>query len=185
MTDDVLKDAEIHMQKAIEALRRELVTIRTGRASPSLIERVTVNYYGTDTPINQVATVTAPEARLLQISPWEKNMIGPIEKAIQRADLGFNPTNDGKVIRIAVPALTEQRRKEFVKLIKHHVEECRVSLRNIRRNAMHDLDELKNEKMIAEDEHKRAGEKVQTIVDRYIREAERVGEAKEAEVMEV
>jgi len=185
MTDDVLKDAEIHMQKAIEALRRELVTIRTGRASPSLIERVTVNYYGTDTPINQVATVTAPEARLLQISPWEKNMIGPIEKAIQRADLGFNPTNDGKVIRIAVPALTEQRRKEFVKLIKHHVEECRVSLRNIRRNAMHDLDELKNEKMIAEDEHKRAGEKVQTIVDRYIRDAERVGEAKEAEVMEV
>jgi ribosome recycling factor len=185
MTDDVLKDAEMHMQKAIEALRRELVTIRTGRATPALIERVTVNYYGTDTPINQVATVTAPEARLLQISPWEKNMIGPIEKAIRVADLGFNPTNDGKVIRIAVPPLTEQRRKEFVKLIKHHVEECRVSLRNIRRNAMHDVDELKSEKLIAEDEHKRAGEKIQALVDRYIREAEHVGEAKEAEVMEV
>ncbi len=185
MTDDVLKDAETHMQKALEALRRELVTIRTGRASPTLIERVMVEYYGTPTPINQVATVTAPEARLLQISPWEKNMMGPIEKAIQKADLGFNPTNDGRMIRIAVPALTEQRRKEFVKLIKSHIEECRVALRNIRRHSMHDLDDLEKEKIIAEDEHKRASEKLQVLVDRYIREADHVGEAKEAEVMEV
>src|SRR5579859_7106253 len=182
MTDDLLKDAEIHMQKAIDALRRELLTIRTGRATPALVERVMVEYYGAPTPLNQVAAITAPEARLLQIKPWEKNMIGPIEKAIQKAELGFNPTNDGQLIRIVVPALTEQRRREFVKLIKGHVEDCRVAIRNIRRHAMKDLED---EKMIAEDEHKRAGEKVQALVDRYIRDAEHVGEAKEAEVMEV
>lgn len=185
MIDDVLKEAEATMKKSLEALQRELGTIRTGRATPALIERVLVSYYGTDTPINQVATVTAPEARLLQISPWEKNMLGPIEKAIQKADLGLNPSNDGKVIRLAVPPLTEQRRKEFVKQIKHHVEETRVALRNIRRNALHDLDELKNEKMISEDDHKRGTEQVQQLLDRYIREAERIGEAKEAAVLEV
>jgi len=185
MTDDVMKDAEVHMQKAIEALRRELLTIRTGRATPALVERVMVEYYGTPTPLNQVAGISAPEARLLMISPWEKNMIGPIEKAIQKAELGFNPTNDGKVIRIAVPALTEQRRRDFVKLIKQHVEECRVAIRNIRRHSMNDLKELEDEKLIAEDEHKRASEKLQALVDRYIRDAEHVGDAKEAEVMEV
>jgi ribosome recycling factor len=185
MVDDVLKDAEAHMQKAIEALRRELTSIRTGRASPALIERVMVEYYGVPTPLNQVAGISAPEPRLLQVAPWEKNMLGPIEKAIQKAELGLNPTNDGKLIRIIVPALTEQRRREFVKLIKGHVEEGRVSIRNIRRHAMNDLKELEDEKMIAEDEHKRAGEKLQTLVDRYVREAEHVGEAKEAEVMEV
>ncbi|HUS17139.1 MAG TPA: ribosome recycling factor [Chloroflexia bacterium] len=185
MTDDIMKDAEVHMQKAIEALRRELATIRTGRATPALVDRVMVEYYGTPTPLNQVAGVTAPEPRLLQISPWEKNMLGPIEKAIQKAELGFNPTNDGKVIRIAVPALNEQRRKEFVKMAKGHVEECRVAIRNIRRHSMNDLKELEDEKMIAEDEHKRANEKLQALVDRYVREAEHVGEAKEAELMEV
>ena len=185
MTDDVLKDAEVHMQKALDALRRELATLRTGRASPALVERVMVEYYGVPTPLQQVASITVPEARLLQITPWEKNMLGPIEKAIQNADLGFNPTNDGKLIRINVPALTEQRRRDFVKLLKHHVEECRVALRNIRRHAMNDLKELEDEKLIAEDEHKRAGEKVQALVDRYIREAEHIGEAKEAEIMEV
>jgi ribosome recycling factor len=185
MTDDVLKDAEIHMKKAIEALHRELLTIRTGRANPSMVERVMVEYYGVPTALNQVAGISAPEPRLLQITPWEKTMLGPIEKAIQKSELGLNPTNDGKVIRIAVPALTEQRRKEFAKLIKHHVEECRVAIRNIRRHAMNDMKELEDAKMIAEDEHKRAAEKVQALVDRYIREAEHVGDAKEAEVMEV
>jgi ribosome recycling factor len=185
MIDDVLKDAEIHMKKAIEALHRELLTIRTGRANPAMVERVMVEYYGVPTALNQVAGISAPEPRLLQITPWEKTMLGPIEKAIQKSELGLNPTNDGKVIRIAVPALTEQRRKEFAKLIKHHVEECRVAIRNIRRHAMNDLKELEDAKMIAEDEHKKAGEKVQALVDRYIREAEHVGDAKEAEVMEV
>ncbi|MGI8587066.1 MAG: ribosome recycling factor [Chloroflexia bacterium] len=185
MIDDVMKDAEIHMQKAIEALHRELATIRTGRATPALVERVMVEYYGVPTPLNQVAGITAPEARLLQISPWEKNMLGPIEKAIQKSELGLNPTNDGKIIRIAVPALTEQRRKEFVKLVKGHVEDCRVSIRNIRRHAMNDLKALEDEKEIAEDEHKRANEKLQALVDRYIRDAEHVGDEKEAGVMEV
>ncbi len=185
MIDDVMKDAELHMQKAIEAMRRELITIRTGRASPAMVERVMVDYYGAPTPLQQVAGITAPEPRLLQISPWEKNMLGPIEKAIQKAELGLNPTNDGKVIRILVPALNEQRRREFVKLVKGHVEDCRIALRNIRRNAMNDLKELEEEKIIAEDDHKRADEKIQTLLDRYIREAEGVGAAKEAEVMEV
>jgi ribosome recycling factor len=185
MVDDVMKDAESHMQKAIEALKRELHTIRTGRANPAMLERVMVEYYGVPTPLQQVASLTAPEPRLLQISPWEKNMLGPIEKAIQKAELGFNPTNDGKMIRIAVPPLTEQRRRDFVKQIKAHVEDCRVAVRNIRRHSMNDLKELEDSKMIAEDEHKRANEKLQLLVDRYIREAELVGEAKEAEVMEV
>jgi len=185
MTDDVMKDAEVHMQKAIDALRRELLTIRTGRATPALVERVMVEYYGVPTPLNQVAGITAPEARLLMISPWEKNMIGPIEKAIQKAELGFNPSNDGKVIRIAVPALTQDRRRELTKVVKHHVEEARVALRNIRRDALGDLKDLENEKMISEDDHKRGSERVQHLTDRYIREAEEIGAAKEAEVMEV
>jgi ribosome recycling factor len=173
------------MKKAIEALHRSLMSIRTGRASPALIERLTVEYYGAATPLNQLASITAPEPRLLQVQPWDKGSLGIIEKAIQKSELGFNPTNDGRVIRIAVPPLTEQRRREMVKLIKQHVEEARVSLRNIRRGAMNDLKDLEDEKMISEDDHKRAAEKVQQLTDRYIRQAEEVGESKESDVMEV
>jgi ribosome recycling factor len=185
MIDDVLKEAEGKMKKSIEALRRELTTIRTGRASPTLIEHLPVEYYGTPTPLNQVAGISVPEARLLLVTPWDKSALGAIEKAIQKSELGFNPTNDGKVIRIAVPSLTQDRRRELVKLVKHHVEETRVALRNIRREALTDIKDLENEKMISEDDHKRGTERVQQLTDRYIREAEEVGSAKETEVMEV
>jgi ribosome recycling factor len=185
MIDDVLKEAESRMKKSIEALRRELTTIRTGRASPGLIEHLPVEYYGTSSPLNQLAGISVPEARLLQVTPWDKGALGAIEKAIQKSELGLNPTNDGKVIRIAIPTLTQERRRDLTKLVKHHVEEARVALRNIRRDALHDLKELEDEKLIAADEHKRAQERVQQLTDRYIREAEEVGAAKEAEVMEV
>ena len=185
MIDDVLKEAEGRMKKSIEALRRELTTIRTGRASPGLIEHLPVEYYGTATPLNQMAGISVPEPRLLQVTPWDKGALGAIEKAIQKSELGLNPTNDGKVIRIAIPTLTQERRRDLTKLVKHHVEEARVALRNIRRDALHDLKELEDEKMIAADDHKRATERVQQLTDRYIREAEDVGATKEAEVMEV
>jgi ribosome recycling factor len=185
MIDDVLKEAESRMKKSIEALRRELTTIRTGRASPGLIEHLPVEYYGTATPLNQMAGISVPEPRLLQVTPWDKGALGAIEKAIQKSELGLNPTNDGKVIRIAIPTLTQERRRDLTKLVKHHVEEARVALRNIRRDALNDMKELENEKLISADEHKRAMERVQQLTDRYIREAEDVGAAKEAEVMEV
>jgi ribosome recycling factor len=185
MIDDVLKEAEAKMKKTIEALHRELNSIRTGRASPTLIERLMVEYYGTATPLNQLGGISVPEARLLQVTPWDKNALGAIEKAIQKSELGLNPTNDGKVIRIALPVLTQERRRDLSKLVKHHVEEARVALRNVRRDALTDLKDLEAEKLIAEDDHKRGAERVQQLTDRYIREAEEVGADKEAEVMEV
>ena len=140
-----------------------------------------MEYYGTTTPLNQLAGISVPEARLLQVTPWDKNALGPIEKAIQKSELGLNPTNDGKLIRIAIPPLTQDRRIALTKLVKHHV----VALRNIRRDALTDVKDLETEKLITEDDHKRGHERIQTLTDRYIREAEDVGAAKEAEVMEV
>ncbi len=185
MIEDVQRDAEDRMKKAIEALRRELQTIRTGRATPALLDRVTVEYYGTPTPLNQLATVTAPEPRLLTVKPWDKGALPLIEKALQRSEMGFNPSNDGQLIRIPIPALTEERRRDMVKMVKHKVEECRVAIRNVRRDVMHDLKEMENEKMISEDEHKRGNEKIEDLVHKYIREAEHIGDDKEREVLEV
>jgi ribosome recycling factor len=185
MTEDVLKDAEERMKKAIEALRHSLVSIRTGRATPALIDRLPIEYYGTPTPLNQLATVSAPEARLLVVQPWDKGSLSIIEKTLQKSEMGFNPSNDGRIIRIPIPPLTEERRREMVKMVKHKVEEGRISIRNVRRDAMHDLKELENEKMISEDEHKRAAEKLEDLVHKYIREAEHVGDDKEREVLEV
>ncbi len=185
MTEDVIKDAETRMKKAIEVLRRELVTIRTERASPALIDRLMVEYYGTPTPLNQLATITAPEPALLVVQPWDKSALPLIEKALQKSELGFNPSNDGNIIRIPIPKLTEERRRDMVKLVRHRVEEGRVAIRNVRRDALHDLNEMEKEKMISEDEHKRAAEKIDDLVHKYIREAEQLGDAKEAELMEV
>lgn len=185
MIEDVQRDAEDRMKKAIEALRRDLITIRTGRASPALLDRVTVEYYGTPTPLNQLATIAAPEPRLLTIKPWDKGALPIIEKALQKSEMGFNPSNDGQLIRIPIPALTEERRREMVKLVKHKVEESRVAIRNVRRDVMHDLKEMENEKMISEDEHKRAHEKIDALAQKYVLEADHVGEAKEHEVLEV
>jgi ribosome recycling factor len=185
MTEDVLKDAEDRMKKAVESLRRELTSIRTGRATPALVDRVMVEYYGTPTPLNQLALITAPEPRLLMIKPYDKSSLALIEKSLQKSEQGFNPSNDGQVIRIPIPQLTEDRRRDMVKSVKHKVEEGRVSVRNIRRDAMHDLKELEGEKIISEDDHKRAVEKIEDLVHKYVRECEHIGEAKETEVLEV
>ncbi|HEX9989767.1 MAG TPA: ribosome recycling factor [Chloroflexia bacterium] len=185
MTEDVLKDAEERMKKAIEALRHSMLSIRTGRATPALIDRLPIEYYGTPTPLNQLATVSAPEPRLLMVQPWDKGSLSIIEKALQKSEMGFNPSNDGRIIRIPIPPLTEERRRDMVKMVKHKVEEGRISIRNVRRDAMHDLKELETEKMISEDEHKRAAEKLEDLVHKYIREAEHVGDDKEREVLDV
>jgi ribosome recycling factor len=185
MTDDILKDAEDRMKKAIEALKRDLLSIRTGRATPALIDRLPIEYYGSPTPLNQLATINAPEARLLVVQPFDKGTLPIIEKALQKTDMGFNPSNDGRVIRIPIPPLTEDRRRDMVKQVKHKVEEGRVAVRNIRRDALHDLKEMETEKMISEDDLKRASEKIEEVVHKYIREAEHIGDLKEAEVMEV
>lgn len=185
MIDDVLKDAESRMKKALEALGRDLISIRTGRATPALIDKLNVEYYGTPMPLNQLASISAPEPRLLVVQPWDKGALPIIEKALQKSEMGFNPSNDGQVIRIPVPALTEERRRDMVKMVKHKVEDARVSLRNVRRDALHSLKELESEKMISEDDHKRASEKLDDLVHKYTREADHTGEAKEAEVLEV
>ena len=185
MIDDVLKDAESRMKKALEALGRDLISIRTGRATPALIDKLNVEYYGTPMPLNQLASISAPEPRLLVVQPWDKGALPIIEKALQKSEMGFNPSNDGQVIRIPVPALTEERRRDMVKMVKHKVEDARVSLRNVRRDALHSLKELESEKMISEDDHKRASDKLDDLVHKYTREADHTGEAKEAEVLEV
>lgn len=173
------------MGKAIDALRRDLATIRTGRASPSLVERLSVDYYGSSTPLNQLAGISVPEPRLLVIQPWDRGSMAAIEKAIRKSELGLNPTNDGQVVRIAIPPLTEERRKQLVKLVHGHVEEGKVALRNIRRDAMTHVKELLTEKLIGEDDERRAEQQVDELTKRYVSDAERVGKAKEQEVLEV
>jgi ribosome recycling factor len=180
-----MDDAEVRMGKAIDALRRDLATIRTGRASPSLVERLPVDYYGSSTPLNQLAGISVPEPRMLVIQPWDRGSMAAIEKAIRKSELGLNPTNDGQVVRIAIPALTEERRRQLVKLVHGHVEEGKVALRNIRRDAMSHVKELLAEKHIGEDDERRAEQQVDELTRRYVSDAERVGKAKEQEVLEV
>lgn len=185
MIKDVTDDAETRMGKAIDALRRDLSSIRTGRASPSLVERLPVDYYGSSTPLNQLAGISVPEPRLLVIQPWDRGSMTAIEKAIMKSELGLNPSNDGQVIRIAIPALTEERRKQLVKLVHGHVEEGKVALRNIRRDAMTHVKDLMNEKEIGEDDERRAEQQVDELTRRFVAEADKVGKSKELEVMEV
>ena len=185
MIKDVIDDAEVRMGKAIDALRRDLATIRTGRASPSLVERLTVDYYGSSTPLNQLAGISVPEPRLLVIQPWDRGSMAAIEKAIMKSELGLNPTNDGQVVRITIPPLTEERRKQLVKDVHAHVEEGKVALRNIRRDAMAQVKELMNEKLIGEDDERRAEHQVDELTKRFVNEAEQVGKSKEREVLEV
>jgi ribosome recycling factor len=185
MIEDVLSETENKMKKAMEALRRELQNIRTGRAVPGLIEKLPVDVYGTTTPLNQLGSVTAPEARLLVVQPWDKNTMGAIEKAIQKSELNLTTNNDGKVIRIPIPALTEQRRKELVKVVKSKVEDAKVTVRNVRRDSLSDLKELLHEKLISEDEDKRAHEKIQNLTDKYSLESDQIGHHKEQEILEV
>jgi ribosome recycling factor len=185
MIKDIMDDAEIRMSKAIDALRRDLSAIRTGRASPSLVERLPVDYYGSLTPLNQLAGISVPEPRLLVIQPWDRGSMAAIEKAILKSELGLNPSSDGQVIRIAIPALTEERRKQLVKLVNGHVEDGKVALRNIRRDAMTHVKELMTEKLIGEDDERRAEQQVDELTRRFVGEADQVGKVKEQEVMEV
>jgi ribosome recycling factor len=185
MLRETMTDAEERMNKALDALRRDLNTIRTGRASPSLLDRITIDYYGSPTPLNQVAGVSVPEARLLVIQPWDKGTIGLIEKAILKSDLGLNPNNDGQVIRIGIPALTEERRKQLVKQVHGHVEESKVAVRNIRRDAMAQVRELMSEKLLSEDDERRGEHQLDELTRRFTDEADKIGKSKEHEVMEV
>lgn len=185
MINDVLREAEERMRKAVEALQDDLRTVRTGRASPALIERLPVEYYGVPTPLQQLATISAPEPRLLTIRPFSPGDIGAIEKAILKSDLGLTPSNDGKLIRLIIPRLTEERRRELVKLVARRVEEGRVAIRNIRRDSINDLREFEKEKMISEDDLHHGIEEMQELTDRYIERVDEVGKAKEAEIMEV
>ena len=185
MIDDTLRDAEHRMQSAVTALDRDLDTVRTGRARPALVEGVKIEYYGTRTPLNQVATINAPEPRLITIQPWDKTQLGTIEKAIQKSDLGLNPTNDGNIIRLVVPALTEDRRKELVKVVHKKVEEGRVAVRNVRRDSLEELRKLQHDKTISDDEERRAQERLQKLTDRYVGEIDKHGHQKEQELLEV
>ena len=185
MAVDVFEDVEHRMTSAVESLQRELNTVRTGRASPSLVERLTVEYYGTPTPIQQMATVHAADARTLTIQPWDKNTLGDIEKAIQKSDLGINPTNDGVVVRLALPPLTEERRRELVKVVHKKVDEAKVAVRNCRRDGHDSLREQEKAKEITADDLKRGTDRLQKLTDHYIAELDRVGQAKEQEIMSV
>jgi len=185
MINDVLRDAEERMQKAVEALQDDLRTVRTGRASPALVERLPVDYYGMPTPLQQLATISVPEPRLLTIRPFNPGDISLIEKAILKSDLGLTPMNDGKLIRLSIPRLTEERRRELVRLVARRVEEGRVAVRNVRRDSINDLREFEKEKLISEDELHRAMDKVQELTDRYIEQVDEVGKAKEAEIREI
>jgi ribosome recycling factor len=185
MIRDTMADAEARMAKAMEALRHHLNTIRTGRATPALLDRIVVEYYGTPTPLNQVASVAAPEARTLTIQPWERNMLGVIEKAILKSDLGINPNNDGSVIRLNIPQLNEERRRQLVKQVHTQVEEAKVAVRNIRRDAINHLHKLTTDKQISEDDERRATHQLDELSKRFTDEADKIGKTKEHEVMEV
>lgn len=185
MISDIRRDAETRMKKAMDALNNHLGSVRTGRASPALVDRIQVDYYGTMTPLNQLAGISAPEARLITIQPWDKGSIGPIEKAIMSSDLGLTPNNDGQIIRISIPTLTEERRKQLVKVVHSTTEESKVAVRNIRRDALHQAKDLGNAKEISEDDERRAGSDLDSLTRKYVDEADKIGRAKEQEVLEV
>jgi ribosome recycling factor len=185
MINDVLREAESKMKKSVESLRQNLTTIRTGRASPALVEQMPVDAYGSQMPMNQLAGITTPDAKMILIQPYDTSMVKAIEKAIQNSELGINPSNDGRVIRLVLPPLTEERRRDLTKQVKSRVEESKVAVRNIRRDALDDVRKLEHDKSISENDQRRAQEKLQELTDKYIRELDHVGQAKEAEVMEV
>ena len=185
MISDLKKNTESRMSKSIDSLTESLQSIRAGRANTSLLDRIYVDYYGQQSPLNQVASLSAPEARLLAIQPWDATLIPEIEKAIQKSDLGITPSNDGKIIRLVIPQLTEERRKDLTKLVGKYGEEAKVSIRNIRRDAMEDIKKAEKAKEISEDDRKTYEEDIQKLTDKYIKEVDKVAENKEKELMEI
>ena len=185
MTDELLADAKERMAKAVESTVTQFGSVRTGRANPHILDRVMVDYYGAQTPIKQLATISAPEARLLTVTPYDKTAMKNLEKAIRDADLGLNPSNDGNVMRLTIPELTEERRRDLVKVARQIAEEGRVGIRNVRRDVMHDLRELKTEGDVGEDEEKRAEAELQKLTDDSVHELDGLLKQKEAEILEV
>ena len=185
MVKDVLQDAEHRMTSALKALDEDLAAIRTGRASPLIVEKLPVLYYGTPTPLVQLATIAAPEPRLLTIKPFDPASLKDIERAILSSQLGLTPGNDGKIIRLSIPPLTEERRRELVKIVHHRMEEARVAVRNVRRDSIDDLREFKKEDMISEDELHRGQDELQKLTDRFIEKVDEIGQRKEREIAEV
>jgi len=185
MIKDIEKNIQEKMEKTLSVLKHELSTLKAGRANPSLLDRISVEYYGAATPLNQLANIAAPEPRVLTISPWDAKSIPLIEKAILKSDLGINPSNDGKMIRLVIPQLTEERRKDLVKVVKKLGEESKVAIRNIRRDANEHLKKLKKDGEITEDNLKKSEENIQKITDKFIKEADKAVEVKEKEILEV
>ena len=185
MIDEVHANTERKMKRAVEALQHDLAIVRTGRASPALLEKVNVDYYGAPTPLTGVATITVPEPRLLLIQPWDKKLLPVIEKAIQKSDLGLTPSSDGNVVRLPIPALNEERRRDLVKQVHKRVEEARVAVRNCRRDAIDELRKGERDKQVSEDEVKRAQDRLQKLTDGFIGQLDDVGKRKESEVMEI
>ena len=185
MYKETIKTAGGKMDKTIATVQNDLGSLRAGRANPKLLDKITVDYYGTPTALNQVGNISSPEPRLLVIAPWEPKMIGPIEKAIQKSDLGINPSNDGKVIRLMVPELTGERRKELCKQVKKMVDEGKVAVRNIRRDAMEAIKKMKKDSVITEDDQKIAEKDLQKVTDKHIEELDKIGADKEKEIMSV
>ena len=185
MIDDTLRDAEHRMQSAIQAFERDLDTVRTGRARPALVEALKVEYYGTPTPLNQMAAINAPEPRMITIQPWDKTQLGAIEKAIQKSDLGLTPTNDGNIIRLVIPQLNEDRRKDLVKVVHKKSEDARVAVRNVRRDCLDALRKLQHDKQITDDDERGAQARLQKVTDKHIAEVDQRGHTKEQELLEV
>ncbi|MGC9349656.1 MAG: ribosome recycling factor [Anaerolineae bacterium] len=185
MIPELLQETETRMAKTVRSLEAELRTVRTGRASPALVERVMVDYYGTQTPLNQLAVISAPEPNLLVVRPYDPSSIGDLERGILQADLGLNPNNDGRIIRIPIPRLTEERRREMVKVVNRRVEDAKVALRNIRRDALEEMREYENESLISEDELSRGQDQLQDLTDKYVEAVEKAGARKEEDIMEI
>jgi len=185
MLDDIKKDASNRMDKSVRALRQELTKLRTGRAHTSLLNHITIEYYGSEVPLNQVANINVEDARTLTVSPWEKSMVQAIEKAILNSDLGLNPASAGMVIRVPLPPLTEERRKDMIRLVRHDAESGRIAVRNIRRDVLGDIKDLLKEKLIGEDEEHHGHGEIQTITDRHIGDIDKILAEKESELMEI
>ncbi|MCH8249130.1 MAG: ribosome recycling factor [Proteobacteria bacterium] len=185
MLDEIKKDADNRMAKSVAALQQELTKIRTGRANTTLLDHITVEYYGSQMPLNQVANIGIEDSRTLIVTPWEKDMVQPIEKAIMTSDLGLNPVSAGTVIRVPLPALTEERRKDMIRIVRNEAEGGRIAIRNIRRDALHDAKELLKEKMIGEDDERRAEGEIQGITDKHVGKIDKVLADKESDLMEV
>ena len=185
MIDETMKDTEARMTKSAEILGRDLAGVRTGRASAALVEHLTVDYYDTPTPLNQLATIATPEPRLITIQAWDKQAVASIEKAILKSDLGLNPSNDGTVVRIPIPPLTQERRQDLAKLVRKRVEEARVSVRNIRRDGVEELRAMEKKKEISQDDQRRSQERIQALTDSFVAQVDKLGTQKESELMEV